>query len=39
MGEGIFVATPRQISAKEIQKYIEEQEAHHKQDDFSVSEF
>lgn len=35
---GHFVATSGQISAKEVQKYIEEQEAHHKQDNFRISE-
>ncbi|MBQ7524228.1 MAG: transposase [Alphaproteobacteria bacterium] len=34
-----FVATFGQISAKRVQKYIEEQEAHHKQDNFRISEF
>ena len=36
---GYFVATSGQISAKDVQKYIEGQEAHHKQDNFKISEF
>lgn len=34
-----FVATSGQISAKEVQKYIWEQETHHKHNHFKVSEF
>ena len=34
-----FVATSGQISIKEVQKYIEEQEEHHKKDTFKISEF
>ena len=36
---GYFVATSGQISIKEVQKYIEEQEEHHKNDTFKISEF
>ena len=36
---GYFVATSGQISIKEVQKYIEEQEEHHKQNSFKISEF
>ena len=36
---GYFVATSGQISIKEMQKYIEEQEEHHKKDTFTISEF
>ncbi|MBR1479438.1 MAG: transposase [Alphaproteobacteria bacterium] len=36
---GYFAATSEQIRAKDIQKYVEEQEAHHKQDNFRISEF
>ena len=34
-----FVATSGQISIKEAQKYIEEQEERHKKDTFKISEF
>ena len=42
--QGYFVATSgqiriKQISTKEVQKYIEEQEEHHKKDTFKISEF
>ena len=36
---GYFVATSGQISIHEVQKYIEEQEEHHKDDTFKISEF
>ena len=36
---GYFVATSGQIRIKEVQKYIEEQEEHHKQNSFKISEF
>ena len=36
---GYFVATSGQISINEVQKYIEEQEAHHKDNTFKISEF
>ena len=36
---GYFVATSGQISIKEVQKYIEEQEENHKKDTFKISEF
>ena len=36
---GYFVATSGQINVKDVQQYIEEQEAHHKQDNFKISEF
>ena len=34
---GYFVAASGQISIKEVQKYIEEQEEHHKQNSFKIS--
>ena len=36
---GYFVATSGQISIEEVQKYIEEQESHHRKDTFRISEF
>ncbi|MBR1479756.1 MAG: transposase [Alphaproteobacteria bacterium] len=36
---GYFVATTGQISSKDVQKYTEGQEAHHKHNNFKVSEF
>ena len=36
---GYFVVSVGNVNANEVQKYIEEQEAHHKKDDFKISEF
>ena len=36
---GYFVAMSRQISAKDVRKYIEAQEVHHKYNNFRISEF
>ena len=36
---GYFVVTVGNVTAEEVQKYIEEQEEHHKKDDFKISEF
>ncbi len=36
---GYFAVTVGNVNAEEIQKYIEEQEIHHKQNDFKISEF
>ena len=36
---GYFAVTVGNVNAEEIQKYIEEQELHHKQNDFKISEF
>lgn len=36
---GYFAVTVGNVNAEEIQKYIEEQEMHHKQSDFKISEF
>ncbi|MBQ7524065.1 MAG: transposase [Alphaproteobacteria bacterium] len=36
---GYFIVTFGHISAKEIQKYIDEQDSHHKRDNFRISEF
>ena len=35
---GYFAATVGNVNEVDVQKYIEEQEAHHKQDNFSISE-
>ncbi|MBQ7524686.1 MAG: transposase [Alphaproteobacteria bacterium] len=37
--KGYFVEMSEQVSAMDVQKYIEEQEAHHRHDHFKVSEF
>ena len=39
IGERIFYRNTKQISAKAVQKYIEKQEAYHKQDNCRISEF
>ena len=36
---GYFAVTVGNVNAEDIQRYIEEQEAHHKKDDFKISEF
>ena len=36
---GYFVVTVGNVNSNEVQKYIEEQEMHHKRDDFKISEF
>ncbi|MDR0744840.1 MAG: transposase [Holosporales bacterium] len=36
---GYFAVTVGNVNTEDIQKYIEEQEAHHKLDDFKISEF
>jgi putative transposase len=36
---GYFVVSVGNVNTEEVQKYIENQEAHHKQDDFKISEF
>ncbi len=36
---GYFAVTVGNVNSNEVQKYIEEQEMHHKKDDFKISEF
>lgn len=36
---GYFAVTVGNVNSEEVQRYIENQEAHHKQDDFRISEF
>jgi putative transposase len=36
---GYFAVTVGNVNSENIQKYIEEQEVHHKSDDFRISEF
>jgi putative transposase len=36
---GYFVVTVGNVNSNEVQRYIEEQEMHHKRDDFKISEF
>lgn len=36
---GYFAVTTGSINAQDVQKYIEDQEIHHKTDDFKISEF
>lgn len=36
---GYFAVTVGNINTEDVQRYIENQEAHHKQDDFRISEF
>lgn len=36
---GYFVVSVGHVHAEEVQKYIEQQEEHHKKDDFKISEF
>ena len=36
---GYFVVTVANLNQEDVQKYIENQEAHHKKDDFRISEF
>ena len=36
---GYFVVTVGNVNSEEVQRYIEEQEEHHKQDDFKISPY
>ena len=36
---GYFVVSVGNVNAEEVKKYIEQQEEHHKKDDFKISEF
>jgi putative transposase len=36
---GYFVVSVGNVNSEDVQKYIEEQEIHHKKDDFKISEF
>ena len=36
---GYFAVTVGNVNTEEVQKYIEDQEAHHKKDEFKISEF
>ena len=36
---GYFAVTVGNVNAEDVQKYIEQQEEHHKKDDFKISEF
>ena len=36
---GYFVVSVGNVNANEVQKYIEDQESHHKKDDFKISAF
>ena len=36
---GYFVASVGNVNSEDVQRYIEEQEMHHKKDDFKISEF
>ena len=36
---GYFVVSVGNVNSEDVQKYIEEQEMHHKKDDFKISEF
>lgn len=36
---GYFVVTVGNVNSEDVQKYIEEQEMHHKKEDFKISEF
>ena len=36
---GYFAVTVGNVNTEDVQRYIENQEAHHKQDDFRISEF
>jgi len=36
---GYFAVTVGNVNSEEVQRYIEEQEQHHKKDDFRISEF
>jgi putative transposase len=36
---GYFAVTVGNVNTEDVQKYIEEQETHHKTDDFRISEF
>jgi REP-associated tyrosine transposase len=38
-GRGYFAVTVGNVNSEEVQNYIEQQEAHHKKDDFKISEF
>ena len=36
---GYFVVSVGNVNSEEVQRYIEQQEEHHKKDDFRISEF
>ena len=36
---GYFAVTVGNVNTSDVQKYIEEQESHHKKDNFAISEF
>jgi putative transposase len=36
---GYFTVTVGNVNTEEVQKYIENQEMHHKEDNFKISEF
>jgi REP element-mobilizing transposase RayT len=36
---GYFVVSIGKVNSEDIETYIEEQEAHHKKDEFKISEF
>ena len=36
---GYFVVTVGNVNSEEVQRYIEDQDEHHKKDDFKISEF
>ena len=36
---GYFVVTVGNVNSEEVQRYIEQQEEHHKQDDFKISPY
>lgn len=36
---GYFAVTVGNVNEQEVQKYLEEQEVHHKQDNFKISEY
>ena len=38
-GRGYFAVTVGNVNTEDVQKYIEQQEEHHKKDDFRISEF
>jgi REP element-mobilizing transposase RayT len=39
LAKGYFAVTTGALSASDVQKYIEQQEEHHKLDNFKISEF
>ena len=38
-GRGYFAVTVGNVNSEDVQKYLEQQEQHHKKDDFKISEF